>query len=90
MKINEEDTSAIIPTLGFKIKTIRYSLNIWDVGGQKTIRSYWKNYFEQTDGLVWAADSSDMRRLDNCRAELQSILKEEVDHVVSDTSNLLT
>ncbi|KAL6622363.1 hypothetical protein ACP70R_032242 [Stipagrostis hirtigluma subsp. patula] len=90
MKINEEDTSAIISTLGFKIKTIRYSLNIWDVGGQKTIRSYWKNYFEQTDGLVWAADSSDMRRLDNCRAELQSILKEEVDHVVSDTSNLLT
>ena len=27
--------------------TRRYKLNIWDVGGQATIRSYWRNYFEQ-------------------------------------------
>jgi GTPase SAR1 family protein len=53
-------------------------LNIWDVGGQKTIRSYWRNYFEQTDGLVWVVDSSDIRRLDDCRAELHNLLKEEV------------
>ncbi|VAI26548.1 unnamed protein product [Triticum turgidum subsp. durum] len=81
LKINGEDTSVISPTLGFNIKTIqyqKYSLNIWDVGGQKTIRSYWRNYFEQTDGLVWAVDSSDVRRLDDCRAELHNLLKEEV------------
>jgi len=54
-----------------------YSLNIWDVGGQKTIRSYWRNYFEQTDGLVWVVDSSDIRRLDDCHAELHNLLKEE-------------
>ncbi|EER98123.2 hypothetical protein BDA96_02G063500 [Sorghum bicolor] len=51
-----EDTSVISPTLGFNIKTIKYhkySLNIWDVGGQKTIR------------------------LDDCRAELHNLLKEE-------------
>ncbi|KAJ1294228.1 hypothetical protein BS78_01G129800 [Paspalum vaginatum] len=56
---------------------LRYSLNIWDVGGQKTIRSYWRNYFEQTDGLVWVVDSSDIRRLDDCRPELHNLLKEE-------------
>ncbi|ONM07572.1 ADP-ribosylation factor-like protein 2 [Zea mays] len=80
LKINGEDTSIISPTLGFNIKTIKYhkySLNIWDVGGQKTIRSYWRNYFEQTDGLVWVVDSSDIRRLDDCRAELHNLLKEE-------------
>jgi len=79
LKINGEDTSVISPTLGFNIKTIKYqkySLNIWDVGGQKTIRSYWRNYFEQTDGLVWVVDSSDVRRLD-CSAELHNLLKEE-------------
>ncbi|KAL3332077.1 hypothetical protein AABB24_032605 [Solanum stoloniferum] len=54
-----------------------YTLNIWDVGGQKTIRSYWRNYFEQTDGLVWVVDSSDLRRLDDCRYELHNLLKEE-------------
>ena len=56
----------------------RYVLNIWDVGGQKTIRSYWRNYFEQTDGLVWVVDSSDLRRLDDCKMELDNLLKEEV------------
>lgn len=56
----------------------RYTLNIWDVGGQKTIRSYWRNYFEQTDGLVWVVDSSDLRRLDDCKLELDNLLKEEV------------
>ena len=56
----------------------KYTLNIWDVGGQKTIRSYWRNYFEQTDGLVWVVDSSDLRRLDDCKMELDNLLKEEV------------
>lgn len=80
MKINGEDTSVISPTLGFNIKTMAYqkfTLNIWDVGGQKTIRSYWRNYFEQTDGLVWVVDSSDLRRLDDCKYELDNLLKEE-------------
>ncbi|KAE9466976.1 hypothetical protein C3L33_01113, partial [Rhododendron williamsianum] len=80
LKINGEDTSVISPTLGFNIKTItynKYTLNIWDVGGQRTIRSYWRNYFEQTDGLVWVVDSSDLRRLDDCKFELHNLLKEE-------------
>lgn len=80
LHINGEDTSVISPTLGFNIRTInyqKYTLNIWDVGGQKTIRSYWRNYFEETDGLVWVVDSSDIRRLDDCRMELHNLLKEE-------------
>jgi hypothetical protein len=24
-----------------------------DVGGQKTLRTYWRNYFERTDTLIW-------------------------------------
>ncbi|PIA55746.1 hypothetical protein AQUCO_00700219v1 [Aquilegia coerulea] len=80
LRINGEDTSVISPTLGFNIRTInyqKYTLNIWDVGGQKTIRSYWRNYFEETDGLVWVVDSSDIRRLDDCKMELNNLLKEE-------------
>ncbi|KAJ7514871.1 hypothetical protein O6H91_23G064100 [Diphasiastrum complanatum] len=55
----------------------RYRLNIWDVGGQKTLRSYWRNYYEQTDGLVWVVDSSDLRRLEDCKLELHGLLQEE-------------
>lgn len=52
-------------------------MNVWDVGGQKTIRSYWRNYFEQTDGLVWVVDSADRRRLRDCREELAALLSQE-------------
>lgn len=56
----------------------RFQLNIWDVGGQKSLRSYWRNYFESTDGLVWVVDSADKMRLDDCKAELHKLLQEEV------------
>ena len=31
----------------------RVRLNIWDVGGQATLRPYWQNYYERTDALLW-------------------------------------
>lgn len=52
-------------------------MNVWDIGGQKAIRPYWKNYFENTDGLVYVVDSSDEVRLKECSDELQSLLVEE-------------
>ena len=79
-KFNGEDIDLIAPTLGFNIKTLEYrgfKLNIWDVGGQTSLRSYWRNYFEQTDGLIWVIDSADRMRLRDCKAELQSLLQQE-------------
>lgn len=52
--------------------------NSGDVGGQKTLRTYWKNYFEKTDTLIWVVDSTDAARLDDCRDELKKLLLEEV------------
>ena len=49
-----------------------------DVGGQRTLRPYWRNYFEQTDALVWVVDSSDRLRLGDCKEELHSLLLEDV------------
>lgn len=78
--MNGEDIASVAPTLGFKITTFRYepyTLNIWDVGGQKSLRSYWKNYFESTDGLVWVVDCADMPKMADCKRELHDLLKEE-------------
>ena len=55
-----------------------FKLNFWDVGGQKSLRSYWRNYFESTDGLIWVVDSADRRRLQDCKDELHALLLEEV------------
>ena len=54
-----------------------FKLNIWDVGGQTSLRSYWQNYFECTDGLIWVVDSADSARLGDCRKELHELLVEE-------------
>jgi len=48
------------------------------VGGQRTLRPYWRNYFEQTDALVWVVDSCDRLRLGDCKEELHSLLLEDV------------
>jgi ADP-ribosylation factor-like protein 2 len=82
-----EDVTEISPTLGFTINTLKYkeyAINLWDIGGQTTIRSYWRNYFEQTDGVIWVVDSSDKLRLDDCKFELHNLLKQEVYLFLSD------
>ncbi|EAS32271.3 small GTP-binding protein [Coccidioides immitis RS] len=79
-RIMNEDVTTVSPTLGFIIKTIEfrgYKLNIWDVGGQRTLRSYWRNYFEKTDALIWVVDATDRLRVDDCRQELAGLLLEE-------------
>ena len=50
---------------------------MWDIGGQKAIRPYWKNYYDNTDGLVYVVDSSDDKRLAECTEELTSLLQED-------------
>ena len=50
-----EDIAHITPTQGFNIKSVQsegFRLNVWDIGGQRKIRPYWRNYFENTDVLV--------------------------------------
>jgi hypothetical protein len=77
-----EDHHEISPTVGFNIKTFEYrglNLNLWDVGGQKSIRTYWRNYFEQTDGIIWVVDSVDRWRLEECKNHLRELLTQEVD-----------
>lgn len=49
-----------------------------DVGGQKTLRPYWRNYFESTDAVVWVVDSGDSLRMGDCKQELRNLLQEEV------------
>ena len=77
---SSEEISSISPTLGFDIKSKDFNgfmLNIWDVGGQTSIRAFWRNYFEETDGLVFVIDASDRERILECREELMKVLKQE-------------
>merc|ERR1719331_1823078 len=79
-KMSDEDISHVMPTQGFNIKSLiteGFKLNVWDIGGQKTIRPYWKNYFENTDALIYVVDSSDRRRVEEAAQELAELLEED-------------
>jgi ADP-ribosylation factor-like protein 3 len=69
-KLSKESIDTIMPTQGFNIKSMvsdGFKLNMWDIGGQKSIRPYWRNYFDNTDALVYVIDSADQERFDEVR-----------------------
>ncbi|SCU71741.1 ADP-ribosylation factor-like protein [Trypanosoma equiperdum] len=79
-RICEEEVSDTFPTQGFNIQNItadELKFVVWDVGGQKSLRSYWRHYFDHTDALVFVIDSADMERIEEARTELHYILEEE-------------
>ena len=69
-----------MPTQGFNIKSLihdGFKLNVWDIGGQKAIRPYWRNYYDNADALVYVIDSADRRRLEESGVELSELLQED-------------
>ncbi|KAL0965463.1 hypothetical protein UPYG_G00281560 [Umbra pygmaea] len=75
-----EDVSHITPTQGFNIKSVQsqgFKLNVWDIGGQRKIRPYWRNYFENTDILIYVIDSSDRKRFEETGQELAELMEDE-------------
>ena len=78
--LSEEDITHIMPTQGFNIKSLiqeGFKLNVWDIGGQSTIRPYWRNYFDHTDALVYVVDSADKKRFEEARNELTTLINDE-------------
>ncbi|KAF0711521.1 Aste57867_5215 [Aphanomyces stellatus] len=69
-----------LPTLGFNTEALSFhglTLHLWDVGGQDTLRPYWRHHFTGTQGIVFVIDSSDAERVDLAKAELHGILHDE-------------
>lgn len=68
------------PTIGFNVETVTYKnikFQVWDLGGQSSIRPYWRCYFANTTAVIFVVDSTDEKRLRVCREELHGILAEE-------------
>lgn len=75
-----EDINHVTPTAGFNIKSViseGFKLNVWDIGGQRKIRPYWRNYFENTDVLIYVVDAADRKRLEETSVELFELLEDE-------------
>lgn len=78
--ILKQDLKQVVPTMGFEIKTVRidgFLVNIWDIGGQKSLRNFWFNYFDKLDGIIWVIDLSNLDRLKENFNEMFKILNNE-------------
>uniref|UniRef100_A0A3P8Y8H2 ADP-ribosylation factor-like protein 3 n=1 Tax=Esox lucius TaxID=8010 RepID=A0A3P8Y8H2_ESOLU len=79
-QLASEDVRHITPTQGFNIKSMQsqgFKLNVWDIGGQRKIRPYWRNYFENTDVLIYVIDCSDRKRFEETGQELAELMEDE-------------
>merc|ERR1712046_244164 len=81
-----EEIATTIPTIGFNVETLQYKnikFQVWDLGGQTSIRPYWRCYYPNTDAIIFVVDSTDVDRFDIAKRELWAMLEE------SDLSNAI-
>lgn len=53
------------------------NFNVWDLGGQTSIRPYWRCYYANTAAVIFVIDSTDIERLETAATELKAMLDEE-------------
>lgn len=42
-------------------------INFWDLGGQSELQPIWERYYSECHAIVFVVDSTDPKRLDECR-----------------------
>jgi GTPase SAR1 family protein len=57
--------------------TNQSQFQVWDLGGQTSIRPYWRCYYPNTDAIIFVVDSADSERMPVARGELAAMLEEE-------------
>jgi GTPase SAR1 family protein len=69
-----------VPTIGFNVETVQYKnlrFQVWDLGGQTSIRPYWRCYYQNTNAIIYVVDSADAERMGISKQELHAMLEEE-------------
>jgi len=79
-KLSDEDPQQNEgPTQGFNLKSLNLSgrdANLCDLGGQRSFREFWSNYYESTDCLIFVVDSTDSRRMEETLNTFNEVLTE--------------
>ena len=64
--------------IGFNVETVQYKnlkFQVWDLGGQSSIRPYWRCYYANTNAIIYVVDSADRDRMSVSRVELTAMLE---------------
>ncbi|KAK9804160.1 hypothetical protein WJX73_006716 [Symbiochloris irregularis] len=68
------------PTIGSNVEQVEFknlTFEVWDLGGQASLRPSWASYYKATDAIILVLDSTDRARVRIAKGELQSILGHE-------------
>jgi len=72
------DLNYLSAAIGFNVETVQYKnlkFQVWDLGGQTSIRPYWRCYYSNTDAIIYVVDSMDRDRIGISKQELVSMLE---------------
>ncbi|EZG68195.1 ADP-ribosylation factor [Gregarina niphandrodes] len=79
-RLQLDENVETVSTLAFNAESIEYQnikFQVWDLGGQMSIRQYWRCYFLATSAVIFVVDSTDTARMDVAKEELQTLDEEE-------------
>mmetsp|Transcript_4466 Transcript_4466/g.9063 ORF Transcript_4466/g.9063 Transcript_4466/m.9063 type:complete len:182 (-) Transcript_4466:221-766(-) len=79
-RLHQGEVVTTIPTIGFNVETVTYKnirFQVWDLGGQSSIRPYWRCYYPNTNAIIYVVDSADVDRVSICKDELLQMLEED-------------
>ncbi|KAF1334193.1 hypothetical protein FI667_g2224, partial [Globisporangium splendens] len=77
-RLQADEIEQTVPTIGFNMETLQYKnikFQVWDLGGQTSIRPYWRCYYPNTDAIIYVVDSADVDRLNIAKQELHAMLE---------------
>ena len=78
-RLKEDRMTIHDPTLyahSEEIKLGNLLFKIVDVGGHKAMRKIWKNFYMNTDAIIFIVDAADSQRINEVKEELNNILVE--------------
>lgn len=76
-KMSLGQTVATVPTLGSNVERVKMdnvSFEVWDLGGQASMRTSWGMYLKGVDAIIVVIDSTDRVRIPIAKQELYQIL----------------
>lgn len=81
-KLKYNENVWTVQTVGFNVESLdtdrgSQGLTLWDIGGQKKMRQYWKHFYTDAHGVLFVVDSWDQKRLEETRKELHRALRFE-------------
>ncbi|XP_013401744.1 ADP-ribosylation factor [Lingula anatina] len=80
LKWNFPLTTGLTSTLGYNVEEVSFNgiaFEMWDLGGEHQTRAIWRQYFKDTQGIIFVVDSSCRERFSEAKEEIERLMKYE-------------